>query len=190
MKSRVAKIVRDSLEVKEKLLKENLEVIVKVTEAVLSAYKKNKKVIVFGNGGSAADSQHLAAELVVRFEQNRKSLDCVALTTNSSAITAIGNDYGFDQIFAKQVESIVKAGDVVIGISTSGNSQNVLSAIEQAKKQKALTIGWTGRFGGRIKNIADLCICVPSENTARIQEGHVLIIHIISKLVEEELFKT
>ena len=189
MKSKIGKIIRDSLEVKEKLLKENLGVIVKVTEAVIAAYKKNKKVIVFGNGGSAADSQHLAAELVVRFEQNRRSLDCVALTTNTSAITAIGNDFGFEQIFAKQVESMVKEGDIAIGISTSGNSLNVLAGIEQAKKQKALTIVWTGNTGGKLKKTADLCVCVPSDNTARIQEGHILIIHIISKLVEEELFK-
>jgi len=189
VKQRIEKIIKDSIETKQTILKEYVPVIEKISQLLIEAYKNKKKIVVFGNGGSAADAQHLAAELVVRFEKDRRSLDCLALSTNTSTITAIGNDYGFEQVFSKQIESAVNEGDVVIGISTSGNSKNVILAMEQARKQKAVTVAWTGKTGGKLKDAVDLCIGIPSENTARIQEGHVLLIHIISKLIEEELFK-
>ncbi|MFH2070754.1 MAG: D-sedoheptulose 7-phosphate isomerase [Elusimicrobiota bacterium] len=188
MKNEIEKLIRDSVAVKGKMLLENVSGIEELASRIISAYKNKKKVVVFGNGGSAADAQHLATELVCRFEKDRRSLEAVALTTNTSMITATGNDYGFEYIFSRQVESTVKEGDVVIGISTSGNSVNVLKGIEQAKKQKAVSAGWTGNTGGKLKNIVDLCICIPSDNTARIQEGHILLIHIICRLVEKELF--
>lgn len=189
MKEKIKRLITDSIKVKEEILKENLDVIENVIKVIIDSYKKNKKVVIFGNGGSAADAQHFATELVCRFEKDRKSLNAIALTTNTSMLTAIGNDYGFDKVFSRQIESIVDENDVAIGISTSGNSKNVLIAIEQAKKQKAITVGWTGKTGGKLKDIVDYCICIPSNNTARIQEGHVLLIHIICSLIEEELFK-
>ena len=189
MKDRIKKLITDSIRMKEKMLEENVDIISDISKIIIDAYKNDRKVIVFGNGGSAADAQHLATELVCRFEKERKSLNAIALTTNTSMLTAIGNDYGFDRVFSRQIEGLVNEGDVVIGISTSGNSKNVILGIEQAKKQKAITVGWTGKTGGKLKNIVDYCICIPSENTARIQEGHVLLIHIICSIVEEELFK-
>ncbi|MDI6641250.1 MAG: D-sedoheptulose 7-phosphate isomerase [Elusimicrobiota bacterium] len=186
-----SKLIRESIKVKERILqnKEILTKIDKIAHIIIQRYKKGSKVVVFGNGGSAADAQHLSTELVCRFEKERESINAVALTTNTSLLTAIGNDYGFEKVFSRQVESIVNRGDVVIGISTSGNSPNVLLGIKQAKKQKAITVGLTGKAGGKLKNIVDYCVCVPSENTARIQESHVLITHIICQLIEEELFK-
>ncbi|MEW6040885.1 MAG: D-sedoheptulose 7-phosphate isomerase [Elusimicrobiota bacterium] len=189
MKEKIKALIKESISTKKRVLKENVNVINNVARVMIKAYKKNKKVVVFGNGGSAADAQHLATELVCRFEKNRSSLECVALTTNSSMLTAIGNDYGFEKVFIRQVESCVKEGDVVIGISTSGNSKNVILALQQAKKQKATTVAWTGKSGGKIKNKVDFCICAPSDNTARIQEVHVLLIHILCGIIEQELFK-
>jgi len=189
MKDRIKKLITDSIRMKEKMLEENVDIISDISKIIIDAYKNDRKVIVFGNGGSAADAQHLATELVCRFEKERKSLNAIALTTNTSMLTAIGNDYGFDRVFSRQIEGLVNEGDVVIGISTSGNSKNVILGIEQAKKQKAITVGWTGKTGGKLKNLVDYCICIPSENTARIQEGHVLLIHIICSIIEEELFK-
>ncbi len=156
---------------------------------VIECYREGKKVILFGNGGSAADAQHIATELVCRFQKERKSLPTIALTTDTSALTAIGNDYGFDRIFSRQVESITEKGDVVIGISTSGNSVNVIEGVKEAKKLGAYTIGFLGATGGKLKNIVDLALCIPSEKTARIQETHITVGHIVCEIVEEELFK-
>ena len=144
--------------------------------------------MLFGNGGSAADSQHIAAEFVGRFAFDRPALPALALNVNTSCITAIGNDYGFEQVFSRQIEALGQAGDVAIGISTSGNSPNVVRAISVAKKKGLHTIGLTGRTGGTLKSTVDFCICVPSEETPRIQESHILIGHIISELVEEAIF--
>ena len=141
-------------------------------------------VFWLGNGGSAADSQHLASELVGRFERDRPGLASIALTTDSSALTAIGNDYGFDQIFARQVEALCRPGDLVIGLSTSGNSPNVLRALEKARALGVMTAGFSGRGGGRLKGAVDVCLIAPSDNTARIQEAHLLVGHILCDLVE------
>ena len=143
---------------------------------------------MFGNGGSAADAQHIAAELVGRFAFDRPALPALALSVNSSCVTAIGNDYGFDRVFSRQLEALARPGDIAIAISTSGNSTNVLHAISTARKIGLKTIGLTGRSGGNLRNAVDYCICVPSNETPRIQECHILVGHIISELVEREIF--
>ena len=148
---------------------------------------KGNKVIIFGNGGSAADSQHIAAELIGRFKIDRKSFPAIALTTDSSIITAISNDYSYDVIFSRQCESIVSKGDIVLGISTSGNSTNVLEGLKISKRKGAITIGLLGNDGGKIKEFVDIPIIVDSDNTARIQEVHRVLYHIICELVEKEL---
>ena len=164
-----------------------LKVIEKIAETIIKCYKNNGKVIFFGNGGSCADSMHLATELVSRYYFDRKSLPAIALTGNVS-LTAIGNDYTYEEVFAKQVEGFVNKGDVVIGISTSGNSENVIKAVEKAKELGGITIAFTGKRGGLLKNRVDLCLNISSDDTPRIQEGYMLAGHIICELVEKELF--
>jgi D-sedoheptulose 7-phosphate isomerase len=144
-------------------------------------------VLAFGNGGSAAQAQHLAAELVGRFEQDRRALPALALTTDTSALTAIGNDYSFEEIFARQIRALARPGDVALAISTSGNSPNVLRALDAAREKNLRTIGLTGRKGGRMRERVDLCLCVPSDSTPRIQEAHLVISHILCHMVETSL---
>ena len=163
------------------------EIIKKIAETIIRCYKHNGKVILFGNGGSCSDSMHLATEFVSRYYFDRKSLPAIALTDNVS-LTAIGNDYSFEDVFAKQVEGFVKEGDVVVGISTSGNSKNVIKAIERAKELDGITVAFTGKSGGILKSKVDICLNVPSDDTPRIQEGYMLAGHIICELVEKELF--
>ncbi|OGS05617.1 MAG: hypothetical protein A3G41_06395 [Elusimicrobia bacterium RIFCSPLOWO2_12_FULL_59_9] len=155
---------------------------------MIDAYKKGHKILVFGNGGSAADSQHFADELVGRFERNRPPLSALALTVNSSDLTSIGNDFGYDQVFARQLEAHAKPGDIVVAISTSGNSPNVLAALQTAKRLSLKTVGLSGKTGGQVKTLVDLCICVPSTTVARIQEAHITTIQIICGLIESALF--
>lgn len=186
MKQKILRIIDECLEVKEKS-KSLAGVIEKIAQEIIKCYSIGGKVVIFGNGGSAADAQHIATELVCRFEKERKSLNAVALTTNTSSLTAIANDYGFDKIFSRQVESVVEKGDVVIAISTSGNSKNVIEGAKQSKKQGAVVVGFAGAGGGKLKNVCDITLKVPSANTARIQEVHITIGHIICKLVEDEL---
>jgi len=183
--------INDSIEVKKNILRDNNSVkkIDLISQAIIKAYKSNKKVILFGNGGSAADAQHLVGELMNKFYFDRKSLPAIALTVNTSILTAIGNDYSFDQIFSKQIEGIGDEGDIAIGISTSGNSKNVIEGLRFSKKNNLFTIGFTGRTGGKINNIVDICINVPSDDTPRIQESHIMIGHVICEIVEKELFK-
>jgi D-sedoheptulose 7-phosphate isomerase len=147
-----------------------------------------RKLLVMGNGGSAADSQHFVAEIVGRFKMERRALPAVALSTDTSILTAIGNDYGFDAIFSRQVEALAAPGDCVIGISTSGNSPNVLKALTAARERGCRTVGLLGRDGGSIKAVCDLALVVPTMNTPRVQEGHIAIIHIICDLMEKKLF--
>lgn len=170
------------------MLTNKTEEILKISQIIIDSYKSNGKLILFGNGGSAADAQHIAAELAGRYKLERESLEAVALTTNTSIISAIGNDYGFDRVYEKQIEGVAKEGDVVIGISTSGNTENVLKAIIKAKEKGAKTIGFTGRGGGKLSGVVDILLDVPSNNTPRIQELHILAGHIICGLVEKELF--
>ena len=156
---------------------------------IIKCFKRGNKIIVFGNGGSAADAQHIVAEFIGRFQKERKSLPAISLTTDSSIITSLANDYSYDIVFSRQCESLVSKGDVVIGISTSGKSKNVEEGIKTAKKKGAITIGLLGGDGGTIKNSTDISIVIPSTNTARIQEVHRVIYHIICDVVENESTK-
>ena len=158
-----------------------------LSREVIKSLKAGGKVILMGNGGSAGDAQHIAAEFVGRYKKERKSYPALALNTNTSSMTAIGNDYGYDVTFSRQVEGFAKPGDVVIGISTSGNSENVYKALEVAKKLNCYTAAFLGKDGGKIKNIVDLPIIVKSNNTPRIQECHIFIGHTLCELVEKEL---
>jgi D-sedoheptulose 7-phosphate isomerase len=187
---RVSELIEASIATKQSLLRsrEVVLTVVKVNEVLVNALKQGNKALLFGNGGSAADAQHIAAELVGRFAFDRPALPALALSVNSSCVTAIGNDYGFDRVFSRQLEALARPGDIAIGISTSGNSLNVLHAISTAKKIGLSTIALTGRTGGNLRNMVDHCICVPSNETPRIQECHILIGHIISELVEWEIF--
>lgn len=161
----------------------------KVVNVIIDCYKSGNKVIIFGNGGSAADAQHLAAEFIGRFKLERQSLPALALTTDTSVITALGNDYSFDYVFARQCESMVYKGDVVIAISASGKSKNVLDGITTSKNRGAFIIGLTGANGAVLQKMVDILLIVPSTSTARIQEGHRLIIHAICELVEDSFKK-
>ena len=178
----------ESAEVK-RLVAENLtDKIAQAAQMIIDSYRNDGKLILFGNGGSAADAQHLAGEMVGRFLKERAALPAIALNTNTSILTALGNDYDFDVIFARQLEAWAKKGDVVIGISTSGNSKNVLKGIERAKSLNARTIGLTGRGGGELAKIVHLALIVPSDETPRIQETHITIGHILCSIVEQTLF--
>ena len=166
------------------LLAPNIE---KSIHAIVKCFKKGNKIVLFGNGGSAADAQHVAAEFIGRFKINRKSLPAIALTSNSSIITAISNDFSFDSVFSRQCESLISKGDVVIGISTSGNSLNVKKGINTSKKNGAVTIGLLGNNGGSIKKCVDIPLIVNSTSTPHIQEVHRTICHIVCEIVEKEL---
>jgi D-sedoheptulose 7-phosphate isomerase len=188
--SSVSRTIQASIAVKELLLRDTtlISTISTVSELLIHAFRRKNKVILFGNGGSAADAQHIAAEFVGRFAFDRGALPAMALNVNTSCITAIGNDYGFDQVFSRQVEALGRAGDVAIGMSTSGNSANVIQAISVAKQMGIHTVGFNGGKGGKLKGAVDHCICIPSDETPRIQECHILIGHIISELVERAIF--
>ncbi len=178
----------ESIAVKRALLESQAHVIANVGAALVEALHDGHTLFLFGNGGSAGDAQHIAAELVGRFTKERRALPAVALTTNTSALTALGNDYEYAIVFARQLEAFGKPGDLALGISTSGNSPNVVKALETAKTLGMVTVGLTGEGGGKTKTAADHCICVPSRDTARIQESHILIGHILCEIVEQELF--
>ena len=157
----------------------------KASTVVIDALKRGNKILLCGNGGSASDAQHISAELTGRYKTERKALAGIALTTDTSALTAIGNDYGYDRVFDRQVEALAREGDVLIGISTSGNSANVISALKLAKDMKCETIGFSGRDGGSMNEVCDINLVVPSDNTPRIQEMHILFGHTICHLVDE-----
>ena len=186
----VKKLIEASIAVKQELLRSGdvLLAIAKTSEILIDALQKGNKALLFGNGGSAADAQHIAAEFVGRFAFDRPALPALALSVNISCVTAIGNDFGFEQVFSRQLEALARPGDVAIGISTSGNSANVLHALTTAKKIGLHTVSLTGRTGGRLRSVVDHCICTPSTDTPRIQECHILIGHIISELVERQIF--
>jgi D-sedoheptulose 7-phosphate isomerase len=186
----IRRSIEASIRAKQQLLvdEELISTVSKVTEVLTEALQRGNKPLLFGNGGSAADAQHIAAELVGRFAFDRSALPALALTVNSSCLTAVGNDYGFEFVFARQIEALGRAGDVAVGISTSGNSSNILSAVQTARKMGLHTVGLTGASGGTLKTVVDHCICVPSYETPRIQESHILIGHIICELVEQTIF--
>lgn len=189
MEDIIVNIFKESSQLKESFVNENLVRIVEVVEAVTVALKSGNKVLIFGNGGSAADAQHLAAEFVNRFMIERPPLPAIALSTDTSIITSIGNDYDFSEIFSKQIRAIGHAGDVAWGISTSGTSRNVVKGLEQAKKMGLITIGLTGRNGGDVAGIVDYCLNVASNSTPRIQEVHITVGHVICQMVDLKLFQ-
>lgn len=189
VRTRIIETINASIATKE-LLKQNIEGITELSKVVISSLNSGGKILLFGNGGSAADAQHIATEFVGKYLLERKPLPAIALTTNTSSLTAIGNDYGFEHVFERQVEAFCSKKDVVIGISTSGNSLNVLLGIKAAKKKGATTVGFTGRKGGKLSRLVDLAIKVPSDSTPRIQESHILVGHILSELAEASLSKS
>lgn len=185
MKNLIIKIFDEHLVVVNKTKVELNDVIYDACEIINQALQKGKKIILCGNGGSAADAQHIAAEFTGRFVKERKALAAIALTTDTSALTAIGNDYGFDKIFERQFEAIATPGDILIGISTSGNSNNVINALKKATEMGCITIGLTGNDGGIVSEICKINIVIPSSITARIQEMHILIGHIFCDYIDK-----
>ncbi|MFH1510126.1 MAG: SIS domain-containing protein, partial [Candidatus Woesearchaeota archaeon] len=184
MISRIKELIDEHFAMKP-LVEKNTKDIAAAASSIFDCYRKKGKVLIFGNGGSASDAEHFAAELVGRFEKERRALPAIALTANSSSATAIANDYGFESVFERQVEALCNKGDVAIGISTSGNSRNVIKALEKAKSLGASTMSLLGSSGGALRGKADVEILITEPNTARVQEAHILCIHIISKLVED-----
>ncbi len=186
----IRKQIEENIAVKQQLLKQLPEVIERAAIRLVHCLESGGKIMLCGNGGSAADAQHIAAELVVRLKSsfNRPAIPALALTVDTSILTAGGNDFGFDQIFARQVEALGKSGDALIAISTSGNSANVIEAVGVARKKEILTVGFLGGDGGKLKDQVDIPIVVPTATTARIQESHILIGHILCEIIEQELF--
>ncbi len=187
MKQQIEKSMQESLEAKKDFFSE-AENIEKIAMKIFEVFKNGGKVLVFGNGGSAADAQHIAGELVGRFKIERRGLPCIALTTDTSILTAWSNDYDYSTVFERQVEALAKQGDILLGISTSGNSENVIKAFEKGKELKTFNISMTGKDGGKLKQMSDLNINSSSSDTPRIQECHVLAYHIICDLVERRMF--
>ena len=183
----IAETIRDSIAAKQALLDTCVPVIRQIADAMTATLERGGTIYLMGCGGSAADAQHVAGELIGRFKMERRGLPCVALTTDTSILTSIGNDYGFDQVFVRQVEGLVKPGDVVVGISTSGNTEAVLKAIALAKEMGAATVGFTGQGGGQLKDAVDVCLCAPSSDTPRIQECHITVWHALCGVVEQEV---
>jgi len=187
MKKIIQQSVDDSIAIKKEFFARNMEKIETCADIITSALKSGKKILLFGNGGSAADCQHIAAEFINRFRMERRPLPAMALTTDTSIITSIGNDYSFDDIFLKQIQAFGNKGDIALGISTSGNSPNVIKAAEEAKRSGLLLIGFSGNKG-KLKELSDFPFCVNSEITARIQEVHILLAHILCDLTERMVF--
>jgi len=189
MKEIIEQSIRDSIRTKEIILSNGLvSKIEKGAQWISGSYQKKGKLLLCGNGGSAADAQHIAAELVGRFGQDRRSLPAIALNTNTSTLSSIGNDFSFDDIFARQIEGFMNKEDILIAISTSGNSSNIVKAVQAAKEKGGRVIGLTGEDGGQLKDQVDLLLNIPSKQTPRIQESHILVGHILCDLVEQELF--
>lgn len=188
MKDIIEKHLKDAIEVKEKMISGLIPQVIETVNLIIDSLKSGGKVILFGNGGSAADAQHIAAELVSKFEKDRAPLAGLALTTNTSVLSSIGNDYGYEHIFSRQVELWAQEKDVVVAISTSGTSPNIIKAIEAANKKDIKTVGMTGANGDTLCSMTQICIKVPSTSTPRIQEAHITIGHIISYLVEKNMF--
>jgi D-sedoheptulose 7-phosphate isomerase len=190
MKNYIINQINDSAATKKAIVENDalVNLLVEVAQACVDVYRKGKKILIAGNGGSAADAQHFAAELVGRYGFDRPSLPSIALTTDSSNLTAIGNDYGYEYVFSRQLEGLGQEGDMFIGISTSGNSQNVINAFISAKDRGITTVALVGRDGGKMASMADYAIIVPSSATPRIQESHLLIEHMICDIIEKEIF--
>lgn len=190
MKEQITSIIKASIDTKQQVLENELllQTINSCIHKIVTAFRSGNKVLFCGNGGSAADAQHLAAEFSGRFYTDRKALPAEALHCNTSYLTAVGNDYSFDVIYSRLIDGIGQHGDILIGLSTSGNSKNIIKAFETAKEKGMVTIGFTGMTGGQLKSVSDYLINIPSTDTPRIQESHILIGHIICQLVEEKIF--
>jgi D-sedoheptulose 7-phosphate isomerase len=189
LSERIESIFRDSIRTKEEFLNRSLPQIEEATGILVESFRHGGKLLIFGNGGSSSDAAHIAGELVSRFYLNRKGLPAIALGTGMPTLTSIGNDYGYEHIFAREIEAYGRPGDVAIGISTSGNSKNVLLALEKARETGIRTIGFGGGTGGKMKDLVDLAFIVPSPLTPRIQETHITLGHVLCELVEEILFR-
>ncbi|RDU73185.1 D-sedoheptulose 7-phosphate isomerase [Helicobacter aurati] len=179
--------IKEHIEVGQKALKTLSPALLESALAMSNALVRGNKILICGNGGSAADSQHFAAELTGRYKRERKGLCAIALSTDTSALTAIGNDYGYDFVFSRQVEALAKEGDILVGISTSGNSKNIINALESANKLNCITVSLSGKDGGIIKSLCDYSLIAPSNDTPRIQEIHILCIHILCELIEKSM---
>jgi len=181
--------IEASIDVKRRTIETQAPMIVAIAERVVETFRRGGKLLLCGNGGSAADAQHIAAEFVSRFRRERHGLPAIALTTDTSILTAISNDYGYERVFARQIEALGRPGDMVIGISTSGISASVIAAMRAARNGSMATVGFTGASGGTLVDHVDLCLCVPSHNTARIQEVHITVAHTVCEIVERTLFE-
>lgn len=192
MQDKISSIIQASIQTKQDILKDPvlISTVEQLTTAIVEAFKKGHRVYFCGNGGSAADAQHLAAEFSGRFYTDRKALPAEALHCNTSYLTAVANDYGYDMVFARMIDGIGQAGDILVGLSTSGNSVNILKAFEVAKEKGMITAGFTGASGGKMKPLSDYLLNIPSNDTPRIQESHITLGHIVCQLVEEQYFKT
>ncbi|MBI4824952.1 MAG: D-sedoheptulose 7-phosphate isomerase [Nitrospirae bacterium] len=190
MREKILKAFEDSASVKREFIKANIDAVIEVSNLIAEAFNSGSKLMIFGNGGSSTDAAHIAAEFVGRFKMERPALPAIDLNTNMAVVTAIANDYDFSDIFVRQLKAHAQDGDVAIGISTSGNSQNVIKAVEEAKKRRIRTIVFTGAKGGKLAAIADHVFAVPSSDTPRIQETHITLGHVICQMVEEILFES
>ena len=190
MQESIINLINESVRTFTNISKDQHQVVLieNITNTILNAFKSDNKLLLCGNGGSAADAQHIAAELSGRFEIDRKPLNAEALHVNSSFVTAVANDYGYEEIYSRMVEAIGKKGDVLLALSTSGNSKNIIRAIEKANSLGLITIGFSGNDGGAMQNLCKYNLIIPSDNTARIQEAHILVGHIICKLIEQKMF--
>lgn len=189
MKDNILKAFEESISLKERFVKGHIEVIEEASKAIADAFSNGRKLILFGNGGSATDASHIAAEFVNRFKRERPGLPAISLNTDIAVITSIANDYDYSEIFARQLKTLSEEGDIVIAITTSGSSANVLKAVEVAKKRKLRLIVFTGEKGGKLASKADFAFVVPSDNTPRIQEVHITLGHVLCQMVEEILFE-
>jgi D-sedoheptulose 7-phosphate isomerase len=187
MKEQITSIFDSNARLQKQFLKENLDVIISITDTIVDAFTRGNKVLLFGNGGSAADAQHLAAEFINRFRLDRRALPAMALTTDTSVLTSIANDSGYDRVFARQIEALGRASDVAVGLSTSGASPNVIEGIRVARREGLVTVAFAGGDGGRLRQQVDHCLLVPSTDTPRVQEMHILSGHVICELVEKAI---
>ena len=190
MQESIINLINESVRTFTNISKDQHQVVLieDITNTILNAFKSDNKLLLCGNGGSAADAQHIAAELSGRFEIDRKPLNAEALHVNSSFVTAVANDYGYEEVYSRMLEAIGKSGDILLALSTSGNSKNVIRAIEKANSLGLITIGFSGNDGGAMQNLCKYNLIIPSDNTARIQEAHILVGHIICKLIEQKMF--
>jgi len=191
MRAKIETAFQESAQVKLQFIQneENVGKIMEVAKRIIAAYRKGNKVLLFGNGGSACDASHLAAELVNRYKKDREGLPAISLATDMAVITSISNDYDYTDLFSRQIKAIGHKGDIAIAISTSGNSPNVLKAVQVAKEKGLITIGFAGKDGGKLAGLVDYSFIIPSNNTARIQEAHITLGHLLCELIEDEMFK-